>query len=55
MYLRLPGDARLWLAGEEFARPDRPALIAALGAPQPRRAAAETPGEYEPTDGQDPG
>ena len=29
-YLRLPDDARLWVAGREFATPDRGTLVAAL-------------------------
>lgn len=29
-YLRLPGDARLWVAGRNFAAPDHGVLVAAL-------------------------
>ena len=30
-YLRLPGDAQLWVAGRDFTAPEHAVLVAALG------------------------
>jgi hypothetical protein len=41
LYLRLPDEADLWVAGSEFVSPEWPAIRAAPGAaPAPRRPSA---------------
>jgi hypothetical protein len=47
VYLRLPHDARLWLARDEFVTPDRARLSTVLAAPL-LAAAAESRPPYEP-------
>ena len=47
VYLRLPADARLWLAGEEFVPPDAPALAAALRTPPEMGLAADDRGPFD--------
>lgn len=51
VYLRLPADARLWLADDEFVPPDAPALTAALRGPPDLGLAADERGQFDPGSG----
>lgn len=48
VYLRLPDDARLWLAGDEFVAPDPALLAVALGSRPDTEAAADERGPFDP-------
>lgn len=48
VYLRLPADARLWLAGDEFVPPDASALAAALRGAPGLDVAADDRAPYDP-------
>ena len=51
VYLRMPDDARLWLAGDEFVPPDQPTLTAALRGTPDLRLVAEDRAPYDPEAG----